>query len=92
MPLLRNQYNYGIESVIYAEKEIPMAKKKAAQTTNLNDFYNEVSRRADTEGLQINAAETKRVVACFFDVLQDYPPPIAMDLIAKGLKRAAARR
>jgi hypothetical protein len=78
--------------VNHAKKEIPMAKKKAAQTTNLNDFYNEVSRRADTEGLQINAAETKRVLACFFDVLQDYPPPIAMDLIAKGLKRAAARR
>jgi hypothetical protein len=69
-----------------------MAKKKAATGTNLNEFYNEVARRADTDGLQINAAETKRVIACFFDVLQDYPPTIAMDLIAKGLKRAASRR
>ena len=69
-----------------------MAKKKPAKATNLNEFYNEVARRADTEGLQINAAETKRVIACFFDVLQGCPPTIAMDLIAKGLKRAESRR
>ena len=69
-----------------------MAKKKAACTTNLNEFYNEVARRADTEGLKINAAETKRVIACFFDVLQHCPPTMAMDLIAKGLKRAAQRQ
>jgi hypothetical protein len=69
-----------------------MAKKKVAASPNLNDFYNEVAKRADTEGLQINAAETKRVIACFFDVLQHCPPTMAMDLMAKGLKRAAARQ
>jgi len=70
-----------------------MAKKKsAASGATLNDIYNEVAKRADTEGVQINVAETKRVLACFFDVLEDHPPAVAFDLIAKGLKRAGTRR
>lgn len=65
------------------------AKKKAS---TLNDIYNEVARKADTDGLQINVAETKRVLACFFDVLEDYKPAEAFDFVAKGLKRAGTRR
>lgn len=67
-----------------------MAKKKAA--ANLNDIYNEVARRADKEKIHINVAETKRVIACFFDVLEDQKPAMAFDVISKGLKRAGTRR
>ena len=69
-----------------------MAKKKAATATNLNDIYNEVSRRADKQKIHINVAETKRVLACFFDVLENQKPAVAFDIIAKGLKRAGTRR
>ncbi|MCM2370658.1 hypothetical protein [Aporhodopirellula aestuarii] len=71
-----------------AVKKTP-AKKKAP---TLNDLYNEVSRKADTDGLKISVAETKRVLACFFDVLEDYKPAEAFDFVAKGLKRAGTRR
>lgn len=66
--------------------------KKTAKAANLNDIYNQVARKADTDGLEINVAETKRVLACFFDVLEDYKPAEAFDLVAKGLKRAGTRR
>lgn len=71
-----------------------MAKKKTKRPTgvNLNNVYDEVARRADTEGLEITVAETKRVLACFFDVLEDQPPHVAFDLVSKGLKRAGERR
>jgi len=70
-----------------------MAKKKAASAgLSLNDFYNQVAAKADTDGLKINAAETKRVISCFFDALEDYPAAVAFDFVAKGLKRAATRR
>ena len=65
-------------------------KKKAA--ANLNDIYNQVAAKADTEGVKINVAETKRVLACFFDELEDYKPVEAFDFVTKGLKRAAGRR
>ncbi|TWT80526.1 hypothetical protein CA13_19710 [Planctomycetes bacterium CA13] len=70
-----------------------MAKKttKKPQLT-LSDIYNQVSRKADTKGVKINVAETKRVLACFFDVLEDYKPVEAFDFIAKGLKHAGTRR
>jgi len=58
----------------------------------LSDFYNEVAKRADTEGLEITVAETKRVLAVMFDLLEDQKPEVAFDLIAKGLKRAGTRR
>ena len=58
----------------------------------LTEFYNEVSKRADTAGLSINAVETKRVLAVFFDLLEDLSPEDAFDLIAKGLKQAGRRR
>ena len=34
----------------------------------LSEFQNEVSRRVDTAGTQINVAETKRVLAVAFEV------------------------
>ncbi|QDV85455.1 hypothetical protein [Planctomycetes bacterium TBK1r] len=74
-----------------------MAKKKAKKATKkkaltLNDIYDQVSRKADTQGVKINVAETKRVLACFFDVLEDYKAADAFDFVAKGLKRAGGRR
>ena len=63
-----------------------MAKKKKSTGVSLRDIYNEVARRADTEGLEINVAETKRVLACFFDVLENQAPADAFYFIAKGLK------
>ena len=67
-------------------------KKKATSATSLNDIYNEVASRADKEKIHINVAETKRVLACFFDVLGNQKPAVAFDIIAKGLKRAGTRR
>ncbi|TWT50861.1 hypothetical protein Pla22_36040 [Rubripirellula amarantea] len=77
-----------------------MAKKKAApkkstakpKPSSLGDIYNQVASRADTAGVKLNVAETKRVLACFFDVLEDHKPVEAFDFIAKGLKRAGTRR
>jgi hypothetical protein len=68
-----------------------MTRKKDVQMT-LTEFYNEVARRADTAGLKINVAETKRVLATFFDVLEDLSPCDAFDMVAKGLKQAGKRR
>ena len=69
-------------------------RKKAAKRTanNLNDIYNQVARKADTQGVKLNVAETRRVLACFFDVLEDYKPAEAFEFVAKGLKRARTRR
>ena len=71
-----------------------MAKKKATskKPANLNDIYNQVAARANKNGVSINVAETKRVLACFFDVLEDYKAAEAFDFVTKGLKRAGGRR
>lgn len=66
-------------------------KKKTVAKTNLNVIYNEVARKADIDGVHINVAETKRVMACFFDVLEDYPPSVGFSIISKGLQRAGKR-
>lgn len=58
----------------------------------LTDFLNDVARRADTEKVQINAADTRRVIAVFFDLLEDLKPDEAFDIIAKGLAQASKRR
>lgn len=58
----------------------------------LTDFLNEVARRADTDKVKINAAETKRVIAVFFDLLEDLKPEEAFDIIAKGLAQAGKRQ
>jgi hypothetical protein len=69
-----------------------MPKNKSLKGVNLNKLYDKVARRADTEGLQINVAETKRVIACFFDVLEEYSANDALQIIAKGVKRARMRK
>ncbi|MFK8112735.1 MAG: hypothetical protein AB8B91_11055 [Rubripirellula sp.] len=71
-----------------------VAKKKATKkkAATLSDIYNQVARKADTQGVKINVAETKRVLACFFDVLEDYKAAEAFDFVAKGLKRSSGRR
>ena len=63
-------------------------KKKAT----LSDLYDRVCRKSDMKTVKINAAETKRVIACFFDCLEDYSAAEAFDLVSKGLARAKSRR
>ena len=58
----------------------------------LTEFYNEVAKKVDTAGLKISAAETKWVLAVFFDKLEDLKPDEAVDLVAKGVKAAGKRR
>ena len=58
----------------------------------LTDFYHEVSRKADTEKVQINAADVSRVLSVMFDILEDLKPAEAFDLISKGLASASKRR
>jgi hypothetical protein len=55
----------------------------------LNDFYNQVSRKVDTKGTKINAAETRRVLAVGFALLSKQKPAVAADIIAKGLAAAS---
>ena len=78
-----------------AKKKKAANKKKTASkknSTSLSNIYNDVARRADKAGISVNAAETKRVLACFFDVLEDQSPQVAFDLVAKGLKQSKGRR
>ena len=55
----------------------------------VSDFYNEVSRRVDTDKTQINAAETKRVLSQGFRLLQTMSADECADTIAKLLAAAA---
>lgn len=57
----------------------------------MNEFYNEVSRRTDTGGTQINVAETKRVLAIAFQVLAEMTTEDALDIVAKGVAKAAKK-
>ncbi|MFI4874303.1 MAG: hypothetical protein ACIALR_03165 [Blastopirellula sp. JB062] len=54
----------------------------------LTDFYNEVSRRVDTDKTAITAAETKRVLSEAFMLLAGMNAAEAADTIAKGLTTA----
>jgi hypothetical protein len=58
---------------------------------DLSEFYNEVSRITDTDETKINVAETKRVLACAFDVLRKKPAKDVMGLIAAGLEASHRR-
>ena len=62
------------------------------QTMDLNELYNRIAAKADTAGTQINAAETRRVLATFFDVLEDLSVFEATEVISRGLKEARERR
>lgn len=55
----------------------------------VNDFYNEVARRADTEGTKINVAETKRVLTQAFKLLNELSPAEAVETLGKALASAA---
>jgi len=57
----------------------------------LNDFYNEVTKLTDTDKTQINAAETKRVLAVTFDLLAKMDSVELADTISKGLTQAQKR-
>ena len=57
----------------------------------LTDFYTEVSRRADTDKTQINAADTRRVLSEAFGVLGELNAADAADVVAKGLGTAAKK-
>lgn len=59
---------------------------------NLSEFYNEVSRRADTGKTQINVAETKRVLSEAFIVLSQMSAAEATGLIAKGVAAGAKKK
>ena len=54
----------------------------------LADFYNQVSRQADTAKTAISATETKRVLSEAFLVLAQMDAAEAADTIAKGLATA----
>ena len=73
-------------------KKSSAKKAPAKKAATLTGIYNEVSRRADTAGLKISAAESRRVLATFFDLLEDLSPREAMAIVADGLKHAGGRR
>lgn len=54
----------------------------------LTDFYNEVSGLVDTDKTKINVAETKRVLAIAFGVLERMDAAEMADTISKGLAQA----
>jgi hypothetical protein len=54
----------------------------------LNEFYDEVARKADTDKTKISAAETKRVLSEAFKVLAPLDSATVVELIAKGLATA----
>lgn len=54
----------------------------------LNQIYNEVSRRSDTNGTKINVAETRRVLSEFFIVLSRLTLDDALHIVRQGLSRA----
>ena len=58
----------------------------------LTDFYTAVSKRVDTGGTSINAAETRRVLSEAFLVLNGLKASEAADVIAKGLGTAAKKK
>lgn len=58
---------------------------------SLNELYANVAKAVDTEGTEISAAETSRVIACLFDELAKLPPAEAMTLLARGMDLAGQR-
>ncbi len=57
----------------------------------LTELYQDVSRKADTEKVQINAADVSRVLAVLFDTLIELDPAECLDVVAKGLASAKKR-
>lgn len=58
----------------------------------LTEFYNEVSRKADTDpGTQINVAETKRVLSEAFLLMSEMETADAIGVLVAGMKRAKSK-
>lgn len=55
---------------------------------NLSQFYDEVTRRVDTDKTKINAAETKRVLSEAFKVLAKMDSSAMLEVLAKGVANA----
>ncbi|MCA9071023.1 MAG: hypothetical protein KDA84_18980 [Planctomycetaceae bacterium] len=58
----------------------------------LTDFYNQVAGLVDTDTTKINVAETKRVLAIAFSLLEQMDATEMADTIAKGLAQAKKKR
>ncbi len=58
---------------------------------NVNEFYNEVSRKVDTDKTAIGVAETKRVLSEAFKILAAMPTAEAFDVVAKAISNAAKK-
>jgi hypothetical protein len=58
---------------------------------NLSQFYDEVSRKVDTDKTKINAAETKRVLSEAFKVLAKLDNTTLLEVLAKGIANAAKK-
>lgn len=54
----------------------------------LTEFYNEVSRRADTDGTKISAAETRRVLSEAFGLLSELGQHDCLGILYKGVALA----
>ena len=57
----------------------------------LTDFYNEVSRRVDTDKTAISVAETKRVLSEAFGLLAELEVADFADTVSKGVAQAAKK-
>lgn len=62
-------------SVIRKERPIPRSTKREKSMSVKVELMNEVSRRADTVGIQLNVAEVKRTIAIYHDVLKETLSP-----------------
>ncbi len=55
---------------------------------NLNEFYEEVSRNADTDKIKVTGADVKRVMSEAFKVLANLDAASATEVLSKGLTLA----
>lgn len=58
----------------------------------ISDFYNEVSRKVDTDKTKINVAETKRVLSEAFKILAAMSAADAFDVVGKCITTAAKKK
>jgi hypothetical protein len=56
---------------------------------NINDFYNEVARKADTDKTAIGVVETRRVLSEAFKILAAMPTEQVFDIVGKCIANAA---
>jgi hypothetical protein len=55
---------------------------------NLNELYDEVARKADTDKIKVTAADTRRVLSEAFKVLASLDAATCTEVLAKGLSTA----